>query len=206
MRKLTVAWVLVVAAGALAADEQTCAFDVKDLRSQFAKKQGKGAKVLSSKVDLKHRGVHEELQLGDGTKVSLQLGGCAHVAWSLELKVPKVTTRSVGAEIVATAKRVLPQLAMEKTSIVDPARLLKALDEANIMQLPTKLPCGDAACQLSVVLDEPKGKKKAPPKDKDKEKDDDAPAEKASVAESNGSRAPVEDGPGVIRFTYDLAL
>jgi hypothetical protein len=198
MMKLAATVVVLAATGASAADEESCAFDVKDLRPQFAKKQAKGFKLLSSKVDAKHRSVHEELQLPDTTKISLQLGGCAHVTWSLELKVPKISTKSVGAEIVATSRRVLPQLVMDKASIVDPARLIKALDDANIMQLPSHLPCGDATCELSVVLDEPKGKKKAPAKDKkDKEPE---------TTEQPPEKAPVEEGPGVIRFTYDLPL
>jgi hypothetical protein len=190
---------------ALAAEEEQCQFDAKDLKPQLAKKQPKGAKALSSKVDKKKRSVKEEVQLADGSKASLELGGCAHVAWSIELKVGKVTTKTVGAEVVATSRRVLPLLVLEKDSIIDPARLLKALDDANIMQLPTKLPCGDATCQLSLELDDPKAraKKKAPPPPPKKKKDgEDDEEPKVAVEEPK----PVEDGPALIRFTYDQPL
>lgn len=189
---------------ALAAEEEQCQFDAKDLKPQLAKKQTKGAKVLSTKLDKKKRQVKEEVQLADGSKATLELGGCAHVSWSVELKVAKITTKTVGAEVVATSKRVLPLLALEKDSIIDPARLLKSLDDANIMQLPTRLPCGDATCQLSLELDDSKLKKKAPPPAPKKKKDgDDA---ETAEAEANKPPPPVEDGPGIIRFTYDLAL
>ncbi len=207
-RSMLLALLCVFPLVAFAAEEEQCQFDAKDLKPQLAKKQPKGAKVSSAKVDKKKRSVKEEVQLADGSKASLELGGCAHVAWSIELKVAKVTTRTVGAEVVATSRRVLPLLALEKDSIIDPARLLKALDDANIMQLPTKLPCGEATCQLSLELDDPKAKKKAPPpapkkkKKADGEEDDDEP----KIAAEEPKPAAIEDGPALIRFTYDQPL
>ena len=96
------------------------------------------------------------------------------------------------------SRRVLPTLPMKDDAIADPKRLLKALDDAQIVSLPSNIPCGDATCQLSIEPDpKAKPKTKATPKPKAKGKDEkkdekpaDAPKDEAEV-------------PGLIHLSYE---
>lgn len=173
---------LLLAPLARAADEE-CLVDAKVLKAQFAAKLPRGFKLLSTKKD--KRQIKQVLKLADGYEVSVTAGGCAHIAFTIAIKGPALSTKTVGAELVAISKRVLPQLPMDKDAVVDPKLMLRALDEAQINAMPAQLPCGDATCQLSLEADEVK-----PPKGKTKPTKDVPPPE------------PV----GVLKLSYDFAL
>lgn len=175
---------LLLAPSARAADED-CLLDVKDIKPQFTAKLPRGFKLVSSKKQ--KRQIKQVLKLADGYEATVTAGGCAHVTFTIEIKGPALTTKTVGAELVAIAKRVLPTLPMDKDALADPKLMLRALDEARINTLPAQLPCGDSTCQLSL---EPEPVK--PVKGKPKAK---APKD-----------APPVDPPGVLTLSYGFVL
>lgn len=184
-----------LAPAALAADE-SCLVDAKVIKPQFAAKLPKGFKLVSTKKDKKQ--ITQVLKLDDGFETTAKVGGCEAMQWSLELKGPGLTSKTVGAELVAIAKRQLPKLPMDKDATVDVKLLLQALDEAQINVLPATLPCGNAICQLS-LSEEVKApvKGKAPPK-KEPKKDPKKDPMKAA--------APPTVPPGVLKLTYELSM
>lgn len=185
-------FVLVTAAPAFAQGD-ACALEDKALRPQFAAKLPKGFKVRSTAVDKKKRSVTQVLQLPDGSEVMLSAGGCAHAAYTFAIKTKTITTKTVAAELVAIARRVLPQLPMHKDAWASPAILLKAIEEANINQMPAQLPCGDATCELSLsAVEEKKPAKKQPVK-------------KGAKAEAPTPAADAER-PGQLVLSYDFPL
>jgi hypothetical protein len=173
---------LLLAPLAHAADEQ-CMVDAKVFKPQFAAKLPKGFKLVSTKKDKKQ--MRQVLKLPDGFEAAVTSGGCSHLFFTIELKGAALTTKTVGAELVAIARRVLPTLPMDKDSTVDVKLMSQALEEARINVMPAQLPCGDATCQLSLEAEEVK-----PVKGKAKPKKDLAPAEP----------------PGVLKLSYDLPL
>lgn len=179
--------VLVLAPLAYAAEE--CALEAKTLKPQFASRLPKGFKLVSTKKV--KRELTQVLKLPDGYEVTLTFGGCEHLAYTFAFRGPGLTTKTVGAELVAIAKRELPTLPMDKDSIADPVRLVRALDEARISIMPAQLPCGDATCEMSLVPDETKQPKtKGKPKAKPKGQKDE----------------PAGDPAGVLQLRYDLPL
>lgn len=169
--------------------QEDCALAAADLHPQFAAKLPAGFKLVSSKKD--KRLLTEVLKTPTGFEVTLQLGGCAHVEYSLAITGNTLTPKTVGSELVAISRRVLPTLPMRKDATVNPALFLKAIDDANIAIVPTELPCGDATCRLSLEAAPVKEAKKPKPAKKPKK-----PAR------------PEEEKPpaGLLKLSYDLAL
>lgn len=192
----TPTWMAVAFAGlfASAAAAADCTVTAKDLKPQFAAKLPRGFKLSSTKTDKKKKTFTQELKLPDNVVVTMELGGCERFTYSYFIKGPTITTKTVGAEVLAVSRRVLPTLPMKDDAIADPKRLLKALDEAQIVSLPSNIPCGDATCQLSIEPDpKAKPKTKAKPKAKGAKKDEkpaDAPKDEAEV-------------PGLIHLSYE---
>ena len=177
----TLAFALLLAPVAHAADEQ-CMVAPKVLEPQFASKLPKGFKLVSTKKDKKL--ITQVMKLPDGFEAKVTAGGCDHLTFTIGLKGPGLTTKTVGAELVAIARRVLPTLPMDKDSTVDVKLMSQALEEARINVMPAQLPCGDATCQLSLEGDEVK-----PPKSKSKKKD-----------------VPPAEPVGVLKLSYDRPL
>ncbi|MFT3711445.1 MAG: hypothetical protein QM817_27745 [Archangium sp.] len=167
----------------LTAAAEDCALDLKDIKPQFAPKLPTGFKLLSTKKD--KRKITQVLKTAEGYEVTLELGGCSHVAYSFGIKGGTLTPKTVGSELVAVSKRVLPSLPMDKDVIASPATFTKAIDEANIMTLPAQLPCGDATCTLAIEA-EPE---KPAPKGKKPKKTD-----------------PPKEPAGILKLSYDFAL
>ncbi len=186
MRLLT----LVVALVAISAfaDEEECGVSDGDIRAQFSAKPPAGFKLVSSKKEKRH--LTEVLKTPEGYEVTLELGGCSHLAYSFGIKGGAITPKTVGSELVAVSRRVLPTLPMRKDAIADPKLLLKAIEETNIAIVPTDLSCGDATCRLSLETVE----EKEPPR---------KPAKKPK----KGAK-PEEPKPpaGVLKLSYDFAL
>jgi hypothetical protein len=168
----------------LAQAAEECALDAKVIRPQFAAKLPKGFKLVSTKKD--KRQLTQVLKTPDGFEVTLTFGGCEHIAFTFAIKGGGLTTKTVGAELVATAKRVLPTIPMEAESTADTKLFIKAIDDANISIMPAHLPCGDATCMMSLEGEDakaPRGQKPAPKKGE---------AEKDPV--------------GILKLSYDFAL
>lgn len=173
-----------VATTASAADD--CTMDAKAIKPQLASKLPKGFKLLSTKKG--KREITQVLQMPDKYELTVTMGGCEHLTYTLAFKGGTLTSKTVGSELVAVSKRLLPQVPVAKDAHVDTKLFLKALDEANIIALPAELPCGDARCSLAIDAVEaakpPKGKKPKKPE----------PA------------TPPADPPGVMKLSYDFAL
>jgi hypothetical protein len=164
------------------AHAEDCAFEAKAIKPQFATKLPKGFKLVSTKKE--KRQITQVLKTPDGFEVALTLSGCEHVAFAFAIKGGGLTSKTVGAELVAVSKRVLPTLPLAADATADAKLFLKALDEANISTMPAQLPCGDATCQLSLEADAPRPTKGKKPKKAEPEKE---PA-------------------GVLKLSYDFAL
>lgn len=178
---------LLLASSARAADEE-CLVDARVLEPQFASKLPRGFKLVSTRKE--KRQIKQVLSLPDGFEATVTAGGCEHLAFTIGLKGPGLTVKTVGAELIAISRRVLPTLPMDKDSTVDVKLMQQALEEARISTMPAQLPCGNATCQLSL---EPGAAKAVKSKAKPKK----AP-EKVE--------APAEEQPGVLTLSYDLAL
>lgn len=161
--------------------EPTCEVDGRSLKPQFAAKLPKGFKLVSTKKA--KRTLTQVLKLPDGIEVTLTLGGCEKLGFRFDVQGGTLTPKTVGAELVAVSKRVLPALPMAKDAFATPATLLKALEDSTISQLPATLPCGEATCQLAVSAAPEKPKGKAPKKG-----------------------APPPEPVGVLSLTYDFPL
>ena len=176
----SLAFAVLLAPVAHAADEQ-CQVEPKVFKPQFARKLPRGFKLVSTKKTKAL--ITQVLQLPGGFEARVTVSGCNNLAFTVELKGPGLTTKTVGAELVAIARRVLPTLPMDKDSTVDVKLMSQALEEARINVMPAQLPCGDATCQLSLEADFVKPAKS-------KSKKDVPPAEPA----------------GVLKLSYDLPL
>lgn len=159
------------------ASAQDCALDAKSITPQLSAKLPKGARVLSTKREKKK--VRQVLKLADGLEVSVEFGGCEKVQYAFGIKGGGLTTRTVGAEVVAVARRVLPMLPMSKDALAEPKVLLTALDEGSFTALPATMSCGTSGtCRIELVP-EPKKKKPSPkkaPKGEAPKTDEDEPA------------------------------
>lgn len=180
--------VLLLLAFTARAADQDCLVDVKVLKPQFAAKLPKGFKLTSTKKD--KRQIKQVLALPEGFKATVTVGGCEHLGFTIGLEGPGLTTKTVGAELIAIARRVLPTLPMDKDSTVDVKLMQQALEEARISIMPAQLPCGNATCQLSLVAAEAKAVKGKARPGKDKPKEE----------------PPAEERPGVLTLSYDLPL
>lgn len=174
------------------ADE--CALDAKAIAPQFSAKLPKGVKLVSTKKD--KRKVKQVLKLADGMETTVEFGGCERVQYSFSLKGGGLNTKTVGAEAVAVARRVLSGLPMGKDAMAEPKVLLSALEDGSFTSLPATLSCGSGSCRVELVPD-PSAKKKpavkkAPPK-KGEKKEDEKPAEEP-------------EGPALLVLSYDAAI
>lgn len=186
---------VVVFASAALADE--CALDAKAITAQFSAKLPKGAKVLSTKKE--KRKVKQVLKLADGVEVTVDFGGCERVQYSFGIKAKGLTTKTVGAEAMAVARRVLPGLPMSKEAMAEPKVLLTAIDEGSFVSLPATLSCGPGTCRFELVPlpDKKKPAAKKPPPKKADPKDAKAPEEeKVDEAER----------PATLVLSYDAAI
>ncbi|MDP3156670.1 MAG: hypothetical protein Q8N23_28620 [Archangium sp.] len=182
MHLLRAVWfVLLLAPVAHAADEQ-CVVEPKVFKPQFASKLPRGFKLVSTRRDTKL--ITQVMKLPGGFEAKVTVAGCNNLTFTIGLKGPGLTTKTVGAELVAIARRILPTLPMDKDSTVDVKLISQALEEARINVMPAQLPCGDATCQLSLEGDDVK-----PPKSKSKKKD-----------------VPPAEPVGVLKLSYDLPL
>jgi hypothetical protein len=174
-----------------------CAVTATDLKPQFAAKLPRGFRLSSSKLDKKKRTFTQALKLPDDVVVTMELGGCERLTYSYFIKAPTITTRTVGAEVLAVSRRVLPMLPMRDDAIADPKRLIKALEDAQIVSLPSTIPCGDATCKLSIEPDpNAKPETKATPKPKAKGRDDEKDEQRAEESKA-------AEVPGLIHLSYE---
>lgn len=184
---------IVVFASAAFADE--CALDAKAITAQFSAKVPKGAKVLSTKKE--KRKVKQVLKLADGVEVTVEFGGCERVQYSFGIKAKGLTTKTVGAEAMAIARRVLPGLPMSKDAMAEPRVLLTAIDEGSFTSLPATLSCGPGSCRFELVplpdKKKPAAKKPPPPKKKDPKAPEEEKVEDAEV-------------PATLVLSYDAAI
>lgn len=163
MRRSILSCCLALSLPALA---EECALDTKALVPQFSAKLPRGARLLSTKKE--KRKVKQVLKLADATEVSVDFGGCERVQYSFSIKAAGLTTRTVGAEAMAVARRVLPALPMSKEAMAEPRVLLTAIEEGSFTSLPATLGCGPGSCRFELVPipDKKKATKKPPAKKK----------------------------------------
>jgi hypothetical protein len=198
--------VLVLLAPVGRAADEACLIDSKVFKPQFSAKLPKGFKLVSTKTEKKPKLLKQVLKLPDGFEATVTVGGCEHQQFTIQLKGAGLTTKTVGAELVAIAKRELPTLPMDKDSTVDVKLMIQALDEARINIMPAQLPCGNATCELSLEADDSKpaakgkAKPKPPPPAKGKKDDKKDDKEKEKEKEDSGEQ------PGVLKLSYDLPL
>lgn len=175
------------------ADE--CALDARAIAPQFSSKLPKGVKLVSTKKD--KRKVKQVLKLADGIETTVEFGGCERVQYSFSIKGAGLNTKTVGAEAVAVARRVLPTLPMGKDAMAEPKVLLSALEDGSFTSLPATLSCGSGSCRVELVPD-PSAKKKPaakkpPPAKKGEKKEDEKPADEP-------------EGPALLVLSYDAAI
>lgn len=188
----TLGVLLVLVSWSANADE--CALDVKSIVPQFSNKLPKGMKLLATKKE--KRKVRQTLKLADGTEASVEFGGCERVQYTFGIKGAGLNTKTVGAEAVAVAKRVLPTLPMSKDAMAEPAVLLSAIEEGSFTSLPATISCGNATCRIELVPDASKKKpaKKPAPKPKKGEKSEEPP------------KADEPEGPAILQLSYDAVI
>ena len=185
---------LLLAPLARAADGE-CLVEPKVLKPQFAAKLPRGFKLVSTKKEKKQ--IKQVLKLADGYEATVTVGGCEHLLATIAIKGPGLTTKTVGAELVAICRRVLPSLPMDKDVTIDPKLMLQAIEEARINIMPAQLPCGQATCQLSLEADDAKPAKAAKPAKK--------PA-KGKEDKDKVEPPPSDEAPGVLKLSYDFPL
>lgn len=185
---------VVVSLLAMPAFADECALDAKAIAPQFSAKLPKGLKLVSTKKE--KRKVKQVLKLADGMETTVEFGGCERVQYSFSLKGGGLNTKTVGAEAVAVARRVLTTLPMGKDAMAEPKVLLAALEDGSFTSLPATLSCGSGSCRVELVPD-PSAKKKPaakkPPAKKGEKKEDEKPAEEA-------------EGPALLVLSYDAAI
>ena len=183
--------VLLLAFSAQAATEE-CLVDPKVLKPQFAAKLPKGFKLVSTQKE--KRQIKQVLSMPEGVEATVTVGGCEHLGFTISFKGPTVTSKTVGAELIAITRHLLPLLPMDKESTVDVKLIQQALEDARISIMPAQLPCGDATCQLSLEPDDVKPAKATPKSKKKDAKDKDKKVE------------PAADPVGILTLSYDFPL
>ncbi len=195
MLRLLLSCLVVLLALPALADE--CALDAKAITAQFSARLPKGAKVLSTKKE--QRKVKQVLKLADGVEVTVDFGGCERVQYSFGIKAKGLTTKTVGAEAMAVARRVLPGLPMSKEAMAEPKVIMTAVDEGSFVSLPATLSCGPGTCRFELVpvQDTKRPAAKKPPTKKPDAKDGKPPdEEKVDDAEQ----------PATLVLSYDAAI
>jgi hypothetical protein len=182
---------LVFVLGSSQALGQDCVVDGEALVNQFASKVPKGVKLLASKKE--KRLVRQSLKLADGTEVAVELSGCERVQYRFSIKSAGLTTRTVGAEALAVARRVLPTLPMSKEALAEPRVLLAAIEESSFTSLPATISCGTSGtCRIELVPDPTKSKKK--------------PASPAPKGKGDEKPAEAPEAPALLVLSYDAPV
>lgn len=194
LRDMLRASLLIVSLFAMPAVADECALDAKAIAPQFATKLPKGAKLVSTKKE--KRKVKQVLKLADGMEATVEFGGCERVQYTFFIKGAGLNTKTVGAEAIAVARRVLPTLPMGKDAMAEPKVLLTALEDGSFTSLPATLSCGSGSCRVELVPDPAAKKKpaaKKPPAKKGEKKEDEKPADEP-------------EGPALLMLSYDAAI
>lgn len=144
--------VLFVSVNALAEDDD-CTLSRDAVGSQLdAKKLPKGAKVvLSETKDRVHR---EVLRFADGLEATVQVGGCAHLGISLEVRSKQmVSAKLTPAQGIALVKKVFARLPLKVDPVLQPKLFLDALAalKTTPTTFPVELSCGEfTTCELKL--------------------------------------------------------
>lgn len=142
--------VLFVSVNALAEDDD-CTLSIDAVGSQLdMKKLPKGAKVvLSETKDRVHR---EVLRFADGLEATVQVGGCAHLGISLEVRSKQaVSAKLTPAQGIALVKMVFARLPLKVDPVLQPKLFLDALAalKTTPTTFPVELSCGEfTTCEL----------------------------------------------------------
>jgi hypothetical protein len=126
-------------------EAQDCALASKAGTPVFLRQLPKGFKRISATKN----GLRQTLRLPDKTDVTVTFRGCERIQYSIEISA--VAVKAVGAEVVATVKRVLPTLPMAKDSLVEPTVFLRAIEESSFTSLPATLSCAQGTCRIEVL-------------------------------------------------------
>ncbi len=149
-------WVLLVSlfvsVNALA-EEDDCTLSIDAVGSQLdLEKLPKGAKVvLSEKKDRVHR---EVLRFADGLEATVQVGGCAHLGLSVEVRSKQaVSAKLTPAQGIALVKKVFARLPLKVNPVLRPKLFLDALAalKTTPTTFPVELSCGEfTTCELKL--------------------------------------------------------
>lgn len=135
------------------AEEDDCTLSRDAVAPQLdVTKLPKGAKVLSATTkDRVHR---EVLRFADGLEATVQVGGCAHLGISVEVRSKKaVPAKLTPTQGIALIKQVLARLPLKPQPVLQPKLFLDAL--AALKTPPTTFPvalsCGEfTTCELNL--------------------------------------------------------
>lgn len=151
---VVVAWVSGVSSPAFAdGDTSDCSLSADVLRSQIdARRLSKGAKVVDSgRVGTRF---HETVQFADGVQVVIEIGGCAHLGLTFDVRDDRrITATTSVASAVALLLATLPRLPARKRATLRPAEFLEALRRVppDAAKFPVTLDCGKyVTCELSL--------------------------------------------------------
>lgn len=139
---VTVALFVLISFSALAEDDGCVAAPPT---APLKTKLPKGMTLLESTI--KDRTAEQHLRLADGTVLTLRVGGCAHIAYSVELPVKNLDVRKATAFFLKTLKT----LPLEEGPSGMNDSLIRALAAPKGSKSPVQLPCGDAHCQLELT-------------------------------------------------------
>lgn len=135
------------------AEEDDCTLSADAVAPQLdTKKLPRGAKVvLSEKKDRSHR---EVLRFADGLEATVQVGGCAHLGISLEVRSKaQVSAKLTPVQGIALIKKVFARLPLKSQPVMQPKLFLDAL--AALKTTPTTFPvalsCGEfTTCEVNL--------------------------------------------------------
>lgn len=135
------------------AEEDDCTLSAEAVASQLdLKKLPKGAKVVSTtKKDRVHR---EVVRFADGLEATVQVGGCAHLGLSLEVRSKKsVSAKLTPVQGIGVIKKVFSMLPLKSEPVMQPKLLLDALAalKTTATTFPVELSCGEfTTCELNL--------------------------------------------------------
>ena len=135
------------------AEEDDCTLSAEAVAPQLdTKKLPKGAKVLVS--EKKERMYREVLRFADGLEATVQVGGCAHLGISLEVRSKtSVSSKLTPTQGIALIKKVFAKLPLKAQPVMQPKLFLDAL--AALKTTPTTFPvalsCGEfTTCEVNL--------------------------------------------------------
>lgn len=144
---------VLLSTSALAEEDDGCTLAATAAAPQLdVKKLPKGAKVVSS--EKKDRTSREVLRFADGLEATVQVGGCAHLGISLEVRSKTaVSPKLTPAQGIGLIKKVLARLPLKDQPVLQPSLFLDAL--AALKTTPTTFPvalsCGEfTTCELNL--------------------------------------------------------